>query len=82
VNEMQNGPVVLFIGNKIGVAANDMATAKPDLLLPSALTMHYDIALNGSEHSIEFGLFAYNLGANAQTGVTATVDVTYGGSSV
>ncbi|KAB2858894.1 MAG: T9SS type A sorting domain-containing protein [Flavobacteriales bacterium] len=82
VNEMQNGPVVLFIGNKIGVAANDMATAKPDLLLPSALTMPYDIALNGSEHSIEFGLFAYNLGANAQTGVTATVDVTYGGSSV
>jgi len=82
VNEMANGPVVLFIGNKIGVFSNDMATAKPDFLMPASLTTPWDLAQNSTEFPVDFGLYAYNMGSNAQNGVTASVDVTYGGTSV
>ncbi len=82
INEMANGPVVLFIGNKIGVFANDMATAKPDFLMPASLTTPWDLAQNTTDFPVDFGLYAYNLGSAAQGAVTASVDVTYGGTSV
>lgn len=82
ISEMQNGPVVMFIGNKIGVNANDMASSKADIVMPEALAIPWDLAKNGTEFPVDLGLWASNLGSNPQTGVTASVDVSYGGSSV
>lgn len=82
ISEMQNGPVVMFIGNKIGVFANDMATSKANVVMPEALAIPRLVAQNGTEFPVDLGMWAQNLGANPQNGVTATVDVSFNGSSV
>ena len=82
VQEMQNGPVVMFIGNKIGVYDNDMATSKADIVMAENTANPYVLTPNGTEFNVDLGLWAYNIGANAQTGVVFDVDVSYMGSSV
>lgn len=82
ISEMQNGPVEMFIGNKIGVFTNDMATSKANVVMPEALAIPSLIAQNGTEFPVDLGLWAQNLGSAPQNGVTATVDVTFNSSSV
>lgn len=76
------GGVFAFIGTKVGLNANDLATSKADILTPSSLTVPYELAQNGSDFPVDFGLYAYNFGSTPQNGVTATVNVVFNGSNV
>jgi hypothetical protein len=82
VSVMETGPVVMFLGNKIGVNADDMAIGKPDVIMAESYSNPLALAQNGTELNIDLGLWAYNIGVNPQTGVIFDVDVEFGGSSV
>ena len=82
ISEMQNGPVEMFIGSKIGVFNDDMGTSLADIVMPNELAKPWDLAQTGAEFPVDLGLWAVNYGSNAQTGVTASVDIQFGGSSV
>jgi hypothetical protein len=76
------GGVFAFIGTKVGLNTNDLATSKADILTPSSLTVPFQLAQNGSDFPVDFGLYAYNFGSTAQNGVTATVNVEFNGVNV
>ena len=82
ISEMQSGPVVMFIGSKVGLYNDDMGSSIADIVMPNELAMPWDLAQNGTEYPVDLGLWAYNYGNNAQNGVTASVDIQFGGSSV
>jgi hypothetical protein len=75
--------VMGFIGSKVGLFNNDMGSSIIDLLMPNELSIPSNIAVDGTNYPIDLGFWAYNLGNNAQNGVTASVDIVYeGGASV
>ncbi|MGE0561752.1 MAG: PA domain-containing protein [Flavobacteriales bacterium] len=74
--------VVGFIGNSIGYYQNNMSSSKADILMTESTAIPWDLAQNGTEYPVDFGIWAYNRGIDPQTGVTATVDVVYNGVSV
>lgn len=83
IDEMQNGPVVMFIGNKVGVFANDMASDPAQVGMTESTAIPSTTAQNGTEFSVETGMWLYNIGSTAQSGVTVDVDIVYnGGASV
>lgn len=82
ISEMQNGPVVMFLGNKIGVFGDDMASGKPDIVMPESYANPLALSQNGTEFNLDLGMWSYNMGANPQTGVLFDVDVEFGGSSI
>lgn len=81
-DEIANGGVFAFIGTKVGLHANDMATSKADIVMAESFSNPIALAQNGSELSLDLGLFAYNYGTNPQNGVLFDVNVDYMGSSV
>lgn len=81
IDTVCNG-VVGFIGNSMGYYQNNMSSSKADILLTESSAMPWDLARNGTEYPVDFGLWAYNKGTAPQIGVTATVDVVYNGNSV
>ena len=64
-----------FIGNRIGYYSNNMSSSIGDFLIPENLATPQHLAPNGTVFPVDFGLYAYNIGTNAQTGVTASVTV-------
>jgi len=80
--EIANGGVHAFIGTKVGLHANDMATSKSDIVMAESSANPYVLSQNGTELNLDLGLFAYNFGTNAQTGVLFNVDIDYMGSSI
>jgi hypothetical protein len=71
IAEMQNGPVVMFLGNKIGAFANDAGSVKGEFL----------VSTFGGQHSALFdtlvpGIQVYNYGTQDQPNMTvqATID--------
>lgn len=82
MNCIVGGGVIAFIGNTNGLLPNNMSSSIADILMPESSAMPWDLAQNGTEYPVEFGIWAYNNGYYAQNGVTATVDVVYNGSSV
>ncbi|MCB9360048.1 MAG: T9SS type A sorting domain-containing protein [Flavobacteriales bacterium] len=76
VSQMDLGPVEMFIGNKIGVFGDDMATGKGDIVMAESSSIPSALAQNGTELDLDLGVWAYNMGSNAQTGVTASVEIT------
>lgn len=79
---MQAGPVVVFIGNKVGLNDNDL-TLFPELSLrPKYGTFHKLLASNASDMDLNFGTWIYNYGKNDQTGVTLDVSINKGTTEV
>ena len=74
--------VMGFIGSKVGLFNNDMGSSIIDLLMPNELSIPSNIAVDGTNYPIDLGFWAYNLGVNAQNGVTASVDIFYEGGSL
>lgn len=81
-NEIANGGVVAFIGTKVGLHPNDMATSKSDIVIAENFSTPIALAYDSSEFNLDLGFWAYNYGANAQTGVTGSVNIDYMGNSV
>jgi hypothetical protein len=71
VTEMGNGPVEMFIGNKLTAFGNDVGSVKGEFLVPEFGGDLIDIF-----DGFELGIQAYNYGLNDQAAVTiqATID--------
>jgi len=71
VSEMANGPVVMFIGNKVGAYANDIGANSGEMLVSP-----YGGANSRQFDGFSLGIQLYNFGSNDQASVdvTATID--------
>lgn len=82
ITAMGSGPVIVFIGNKQGIFANDLGSMAADRLVPTAFSYPTNISNTAAELSFDLGLQVRNFGNLDQTGATVTANVDFGGSSV
>lgn len=76
VNEMANGAVVVFIGNKVGQFANDAAIYSDGAMISKSTGVLSQLAQNGSEFGFDIGVQLFNDGAAAQNNITVNAKVT------
>ena len=69
-NEMLNGPVVMFLGNKLGLYANDIGSTSDDLLIAP-----YGSASSLLDNGFNLAMQMYNYGSNAQSNITVTANI-------
>ncbi len=82
LNEMQNGPVEVFIGNKTGFYDNDLGTQDGSIWRAKSASMPALLAQNGTEFEVDMGANVFNYGFNDVTGITLTATVDFGGSTI
>lgn len=80
--EMLNGPVVVFIGDKTGKFADDAGALTKDSRKARAYSNIAATSQNGTEFSVDLGLKVRNYGTNAQTGLTVNAKVTKNGTEL
>ena len=71
VNEMQNGPVTMFIGNILGAFTNDLGAVKGEFLVPPYGGVHKDL-FTGFDPGIQL----YNYGTADYTDVIVNATIT------
>jgi hypothetical protein len=76
VAEMANGPVVVFMGNKTGLFANDISLLGRSTLAPKAAMIHSLLAQSGTEFNFDLGAKIFNPGNQNQAAVTLTATIT------
>ncbi len=76
VAEMQNGPVVMLMGNKTGLFPNDISLVKGSTMAPKSAMVHSLLAQNGTEFSFPLGAKIYNPGTNQQSNVSLNATIT------
>ena len=76
VAEMGNGPVVVFIGNKVGQFANDAAIYSDGAMISKSTGVLSQLAQNGSEFGFDIGVQLFNDGSAAQNNITVNAKVT------
>lgn len=81
-DEIANGGVIAFIGTKIGLNNNDIGTSKTDIVMAESYANPISYSLDSNDFNLDLGLWAYNQGVNAQNGVTASVDIEFGGNVI
>lgn len=70
-------PVVVFIGNKTGLFANDLGMYAKDILTPKATANPGGVSQSAAEFSVPLGAWVRNYGTATQTSnVTLKVDIT------
>ena len=74
--EMQNGPVTMFLGNKTGLFANDLALRTEAALIPKKGFSPALLAQNGTEFNFDLGARIYNPGNQVQGDVKLTATIT------
>ena len=77
IAEMQNGPVEMFIGNKLGAFANDVGSVKGEFLVSP-----YGGAHNLLYDGFEPGIQVYNFGSADQTNVMVNAKIDGPGGNV
>ena len=75
VEAMQTGPVVVFMGNKTGLFANDIGLSRNAALIPKLGAVPALLAQSGTEFNFDLGARVYNPGSNAQTNVSINAKV-------
>ncbi len=75
IQQMQNGPVVAFIGNKAGLYANDAGITKGSTLISKSYGVLSQLSQNGSEFSFDIGSRIYNYGNLPQNNLTLTAEI-------
>lgn len=75
VEAMQNGSVVVFMGNKTGLFANDIGLSRNAALIPKLGAIPSILAQSGSEFNFELGARVYNPGSNDQTNISINAKV-------
>ncbi|MEY3115229.1 MAG: hypothetical protein RL423_1476 [Bacteroidota bacterium] len=73
--EMQNGPVNMFIGNKVGLFADDAGGLPGTTLISKSSGVLSQLATNATEFNFELGTRVYNYGFNDQANVTVTANI-------
>jgi hypothetical protein len=76
VNQMASGAVVMFLGNKTGLFANDAGISANAALLPKQAIVPSYIAQNGTEFNADLGARIYNYGNQAQASVSINAKIT------
>jgi hypothetical protein len=76
IQEMANGPVVMFLGNKIGLNPNDAGMTASTTLIPKQGGVVSYLAQNGAEFNFDLGTRIYNFGNQAQSNVSLNATVT------
>jgi hypothetical protein len=76
VSEMSNGPVVMFLGNKIGLYPNDVSLNANKAFAPKGGMVHSLLAQNGTEFNFEVGANITNQGSSAQTAISLNAKIT------
>ena len=76
VAEMANGPVVMFLGNKIGLYPNDVSLNANKAFAPKGGMIHSLLAQNGTEFNFEIGANITNQGNLAQTTSSLNAKIT------
>ncbi|NBW71230.1 MAG: T9SS C-terminal target domain-containing protein [Flavobacteriia bacterium] len=74
--EMQNGPVTMFLGNKTGLFANDLALRTEAALIPKKGFFPALLAQNETEFNFDLGARIYNPGNLPQGNVSLRATVT------
>lgn len=82
MNEMKNGPVEVFFGNKIGYFNNDIRLESGQILRPRYSSIPSMIAKNGTEYDVKLGGKVYNDGLNDQTGVALQAIITLNSTEI
>lgn len=75
-NEMLNGPVVMFLGNKAGLLPHDLTVKTETTLSPPSQGVLSQWSQNGSEFNFDMGCRVYNFGSTTQTGVSINAKIT------
>ena len=76
VAEMQNGPVVMFLGNKVGLFPTDGGLTPSTTLIPKQGGVVSFLAQNGTEFNFDLGARIYNYGNQSLSGVTLNATIT------
>lgn len=76
VQEMQNGPVVMFLGNKVGLYPNDGGLTASTTLIPKQGGVVSFLAQNGTEFNFDLGARVYNYGNQSIGGVSLNATIT------
>ena len=74
--EMQNGPVTMFLGNKTGLFANDLALRTEAALIPKKGFFPALLAQNETEFNFNLGARIYNPGNLPQGNISLRATVT------
>jgi hypothetical protein len=74
--EMQNGPVTMFLGNKTGLFANDLALRTEAALIPKKGFFPALLAQNETEFNFDLGARIYNPGNLPQGNISLRAAVT------
>ncbi|MEY4289799.1 MAG: hypothetical protein RLZZ30_1887, partial [Bacteroidota bacterium] len=76
VNQMASGPVVMFLGNKTGLFANDAGISANSTLITKQAIIPAMIAQNGTEFNADLGTRIYNYGNQAQSTISLNAKIT------
>lgn len=74
--------VVVFLGSKTGYYDDDLGVTKLNSIGARQYSNVAALGVDDTEFDVSIGTWVYNYGNNAQSGVTVTADVSFGGSSV
>lgn len=74
-NEMLNGPVVMFLGNKTGLYPNDGGITKGATLVSKMSGVHSSLATNATEFNFDLGTRIYNYGTLDQSNMTINASI-------
>ncbi len=69
-NEMSNGPVVMFLGNKVGAYSDDIGASADQMLVSP-----YGASNTFFDNGFNLGIQIYNFGLNSQTDITVQAKI-------
>jgi hypothetical protein len=82
VNAMNNGSVVVLLGNKQNHYTDDIGTLDKDILVAKEFSNPTLLSQNAIEYNLDLGLKIRNFGTNNQTGATATAKIINNGNTI
>lgn len=71
VAEMANGPVTMFIGNKVGAFVNDIGSSSADVLIAPQAGAH-----SANFDGFDLAMQMYNFGSATQNAIMVTAEIT------
>lgn len=80
IAEMQNGPVVVFIGNKFGINTKDVGSDRSSIIIAKQASTPSVLAQNGTEFNFTPGIQIVNFGTQTQTQVSVTASISAPGN--
>lgn len=81
-NEIENGNVVGFIGNKFGYYNNDIGFTRAHILRPVEVARPHRITETSSEYSVQLGAWIYNYGSDPQTNITLNAQIVLNSNTI